>query len=243
MRVAIFSDVHSNFDALSAVIDHCRKLGVERYICLGDVIGYGADPNRCCDLIRSLADVTLLGNHDAAVIGVMDTGYYYKEARDALLWTRKQLSPANFRWLYSLPYSFHFENLGFYHSAPIQPSGFYYVVTLSDAELHNRMTDRLHEFNYVGHSHLTNKYLLGGRKAKDMSGKPCEGTPSRKWIINVGSVGQPRDRDARSCFGLFDTKTQKFEHVRVAYDVDAASRTILEAGLAPKFANRLFAGT
>jgi diadenosine tetraphosphatase ApaH/serine/threonine PP2A family protein phosphatase len=243
MRIAIFSDVHSNWEALSTVVEYCRGAGVDRYICLGDVIGYGADPNRCCDLIRSIADVTLLGNHDAAVIGVMDTSYYYKEARDALLWTREQLSPANFRWLYSLPYSFHFDNLGFYHSAPIQPSGFYYVVTTSDADLHNRIAGRLHEFNFVGHSHLTNAYVLGGRKARDASGRECVSLPERKWIINVGSVGQPRDRDPRSCFGIFDTDSQSFEHIRLEYDVEAAATRILGAGLARKFAKRLFTGT
>ena len=243
MRIGIFSDVHSNYSALRTVVDYCRGAGVDRYICLGDVIGYGAEPNECCDLIRSISDVTLLGNHDAACIGVMDTSYYYKEARDALLWTRERLSQKNFRWLYSLPYSFHFDNLAFYHSAPIQPSGFYYVVTTSDADLHTRMAERLHEFNFVGHSHLTNQYVLGGRKVRDATGGECRAVPGRKWIINVGSVGQPRDRDPRTCFGIFDTDAQSFEHIRLDYDVDVSAGRILEAGLARKFARRLYTGT
>jgi len=242
MRVAIISDIHSNHEALTAVLEYCRFNRIHKYICLGDVVGYGADPNPCCDLLREVTSVTLLGNHDAAVSGLMDTQFYYPAAREALYWTRSQLSDENFRWLYSLPYSYQMENLSFFHSAPLRPSGFFYVVRNEDAQAHVKMYDLLHEFNFVGHSHLTNQYTVGPRRAKDLSGEPVTYRHDQRWIINVGSVGQPRDRDQRACFGIFDTETQTFEHVRVDYDIETTAGKILKAGLDEKFAMRLFVG-
>ncbi len=242
MRIAIISDVHSNYEALTAVLDHCKFNRVHRYICLGDVVGYGAEPNRCCELIREHCSVTLMGNHDAAVIGAMDTEHYYPAARQALFWTREQLSRENFEWLYGLPYTYEYDNLGFYHSAPIMPSGFIYAVAQEVAQAHLKVYDRMKEFTFVGHSHLTTQFLLSNRRVKDMTGKPASGQSERKWIINVGSVGQPRDQDARACFGIFDTDGQTFEHVRIAYDVESSAARIIRAGLDQKFANRLFVG-
>jgi diadenosine tetraphosphatase ApaH/serine/threonine PP2A family protein phosphatase len=122
------------------------------------------------------------------------------------------------------------------------PSGFYYVVRQEDAQAHLKVFDKLAEFSFVGHSHLTNQYLLGKRRAEDASSDTPSSREGRKWIINVGSVGQPRDRDNRACFGLFDTESQTFEHVRVEYDIDSTAEKILRAGLDEKFAKRLFVG-
>ncbi|MFT5432986.1 MAG: diadenosine tetraphosphatase ApaH/serine/threonine PP2A family protein phosphatase, partial [Myxococcota bacterium] len=134
------------------------------------------------------------------------------------------------------------DNIGFFHSAPIMPSGFFYVVRSEDAQAHLKVFDRLQDFNFVGHSHLTNQYLLSTRKVKDLTGKPVKRETGKKWIINVGSVGQPRDRDNRACFGIFDTDEQTFQHVRIDYDIDATAGKILRAGLDEKFAKRLFVG-
>ena len=242
MKIAIISDVHSNIEALTTALDWIEVHEIDEIICLGDVVGYGADPNPCCDLIRERATVTLLGNHDAAVIGVMDTDYYYQAARDAIYWTRQKLSPENFRWLYGLPYTHVREDVGFYHAAPIRPSGFFYVVQTKDAQAHTMVYDKLRPWNFVGHSHLTNQYMLNAQKAKDVSGKRLGTKDDRKYIINVGSVGQPRDRDNRLCFGVFDTEAGRFEHVRLEYAIPAAARKIEDAGLDEKFARRLFSG-
>jgi len=242
MKIALISDIHSNFDALRSVLDYGQTQGVDQYVCLGDVVGYGADPNPCCDLLRQVCVATLMGNHDAAVIGMMDTDYYYNAARHAIYWTRQQLSKENFEWLYRLPYTYQRENLGFYHSAPILPSAFYYVVRQDDAAAHLRMFDRLSEFSFVGHSHLTSQYQLTEKKAKDVTGRVVTAKPDRKWIINVGSVGQPRDRDNRACFGIFDTEKQEFRHHRVEYDIERSAERIVSSGLDEKFARRLFVG-
>lgn len=242
MKIGIISDVHSNIEALTTALDWLESNDIDHIVCLGDVVGYGADPNPCCDLVRERCRVTLMGNHDAAVVGVMDTDYYYPAAREAIFWTRGQLTAENFRWLYSLPYTHVLERVGFFHSAPIRPSGFYYVVQTRDAQAHTAVFDKLRAFNFVGHSHLTNQYMLNGRKAKDVSGRPVEARPDRKFIINVGSVGQPRDRDNRLCFGVYDTESETFEHVRMQYDIPSAAKKIEDAGLDAKFARRLFAG-
>jgi predicted phosphodiesterase len=242
VRIGIISDIHSNLEALETALDWLEEHGANQIICLGDVVGYGADPNPCCDLVRERAAVTLLGNHDAAVIGVMDISYYYDAARDAIYWTRDQLSPANFRWLYGLPYTYQQADAAFFHSAPIRPSGFYYVVQTKDALAHTAMYAKLKSWNFVGHSHLVNQYMINERKAKDVTGRPLAADADRKYLINVGSVGQPRDKDPRLCFGLYDAAEATFEHIRLTYNIESASKKILGAGLDPKFAKRLYLG-
>ena len=242
MRIALISDVHSNLEALTAAFEWIEANDIEQIYCLGDVVGYGADPNPCCDLIRSRCNATLLGNHDAAVIGVMDTDYYYAAARDAIYWTREQLSEANFRWLYSLPYTLVFQTVGLYHSAPLRPSGFYYVVQTRDAAAHTAIYDKLPTWNFVGHSHLTCAYALTADDAQEVPSTSLAVQDDVKYIVNVGSVGQPRDHDSRLCLGVYDTDTQSFEHVRIPYDIPTTARKIERAGLDSKFATRLFAG-
>ena len=242
MRIALISDVHSNLEALTTALEWIDDNGIDRIYCLGDIVGYGADPNPCCDLIRARCQASLLGNHDAAVIGVMDTDYYYPAARDAIYWTREQLSEENFRWLYSLPYTLVFETVGLFHSAPIRPSGFFYVVQEQDAKAHLSVYDKLPTWNFIGHSHLTSAYALSETDVTDVTGQPLSTVEGTKYIVNVGSVGQPRDRDSRLCLGVYDTETTSFEHVRIPYDIPTAARKIEHAGLDSKFATRLFAG-
>ena len=133
MRIALISDIHSNIEALTTALAWIDDNDIDEIFCLGDIVGYGADPNPCCELIRERCSVTLMGNHDAAVIGQMNTEYYYDAARDAIRWTRQVMEPENFQWLYSLPYSHVLQRAAFFHSAPLRPSGFYYVVETKDA--------------------------------------------------------------------------------------------------------------
>ena len=171
MKIAIISDIHSNIEALTVVQDWLERQGITDVLCLGDIVGYGADPNACCDLIRANGWVTLMGNHAAAVTGRMDTEYYYPAARDAIKWTHDQLSATNFQWLYGLPYTYVLERAGFYHSAPIRPSGFYYVVQTRDAQAHSAIFPQLKDWSFLGHSHLTNQYALNADGVTDVSGR------------------------------------------------------------------------
>jgi len=243
MKLGIISDIHSNVEALTTVLDWSEKNGIDELVCLGDVVGYGPDPNPCCKLIRESCAVTLMGNHDAAVIGVMEIEYYYDAAREAIYWTRQQLSDENFQWLYGLPYTHVRENAGFFHAAPSKPFNWHYVVQVQDAMKHNGpIYDRLKPWSFVGHSHLTKQFAINGKRVKDVSDKVLSARPDRKYLINVGSVGQPRDRDPRLCFGVFDTVAETFEHQRLVYDIESVAQKIIGAGLAEKFARRLFVG-
>jgi predicted phosphodiesterase len=243
MRLAILSDIHANTQALTKVLERCEAEQVDEVICLGDVVGYGGNPNECCDLLREHCSIVLMGNHDAATVGVMDADYYYESARRVLFWTRQELTDENFRWLYSLPYTNQRPefDVGFYHSAPIQPSGFFYVVRNEEAEALTRMKTGLFSHNFIGHSHLTTMYEYSGRKVRDVTGH-YQFHAGRRYLVNVGSVGQPRDRNPDACFVLFDTETKLLQHVRVAYDVPTASARIREVGHDEKFARRLTLG-
>ena len=134
MRIGILSDIHANLEALVQVEAVLGRLGVDRVICLGDVVGYGASPNDCCERIRALASITLLGNHDAAVSGRMDYAYYYDAARQALDWTVQQLDPDHLVWLRSLPYAHRVDDLAFSHGSPILPGEFDYIFAVEQAK-------------------------------------------------------------------------------------------------------------
>jgi diadenosine tetraphosphatase ApaH/serine/threonine PP2A family protein phosphatase len=242
MKTAIISDVHANLEALTSVLQEIDTLSVDRIICLGDVVGYGGSPNECADIVRTRCDITLMGNHDAAVTGAMDVAYYYQGARDAIEWTRKQLSDRNYDWLYSLPYSWIDKDLGFYHSAPIMPSGFFYVVQDSEAQPHLDIVKRLKKVSFIGHAHLTLIFALSEGTARETEAAHVSALGEARYIVNAGSVGQPRDRDPRACFALWDSDRDTLEHRRVSYDVESAAAKIIEAGLEEKFAKRLFVG-
>ncbi|MCC6621790.1 MAG: metallophosphoesterase family protein [Deltaproteobacteria bacterium] len=241
--LAIISDIHANIEALTSVYRWLDQNRVDEVLCLGDVVGYGADPNAVCELVRQRCKVCLLGNHDAAVIGAMATDYYQPPAKEAIYWTRTQLTEDNFRWLYALPFTHVRDDAAYYHAAPFKPSGWYYVVRQQDAQHHNTsIYQRLKRWNFVGHSHLTLAYAINGKKTKDVTGEELSGKDDRKYLVNVGSVGQPRDRDPRLCFGLYDPDFDTFRHVRLPYDVESTARKIVDAGLDAKFAKRLFVG-
>ncbi|MBP48084.1 MAG: metallophosphoesterase [Myxococcales bacterium] len=243
MLLAIISDIHGNTHALRSSLQKCDELGVDEIMCLGDVVGYGGNPNKCCELLRERCDVVLMGNHDAAVVGVMDTDYYYDAAKKALFWTRNQLDDDNFKWLYSLPYTHVNQEIdsAFFHAAPILPSAFYYVVRNEEAQALTRMKTGLLSHNFIGHSHLTTTYAYRNNKVEDVTGR-YQLKADTKYLVNVGSVGQPRDRNPDSCFVLFDTETRQMAHIRNSYDIAAAAARIRQVGLDEKFARRLALG-
>jgi diadenosine tetraphosphatase ApaH/serine/threonine PP2A family protein phosphatase len=243
MRIAILSDIHANLEALLEVEAALGRMGVDRVVCLGDVVGYGASPNACCERIRALASITLLGNHDAAVSGRMDYTYYYDAARHALDWTAQQLHADHLVWLRSLPYTHRVDGVGFSHGSPILPGEYEYVFALEQAEELLPHLGRLAEVTFIGHSHLCKAFALDPRGgAEEVTGSRLELDGRRKYIVSVGSVGQPRDYDSRACFVVYDTEAKLAEYHRVAYDIEASARKIFDAELASNFGKRLFLG-
>jgi len=243
MRLAILSDVHGNIEALEAVIARFRELGsIDRWVCLGDIVGYGADPDACCTRIRELAEVTLLGNHDAAVAGLMDYSYYYDAAREALDWCAGRLTPVNMSWLKKLPYKHRFDHVELSHGSPVQPEDYDYIFSTEQARaLLPHRTD-LAEVTFIGHSHLTKVFALTPDDALDVVAPRFRLKPGFKYVVTVGSVGQPRDYDPRACAGLYDTETREFTYVRAEYDMERQRQKIFDAGLAQNFGTRLLLG-
>jgi len=243
MRYALFSDVHGNIEALEAILGRFRELGgIDRWICLGDVVGYGAEPDACCSRIREVADVTLLGNHDAAVSGRMDYSYYYDAAREALDWCRDQLSPENLRWLETLPYTHREGDVEFSHGSPHRPEDYDYVFCAEQAHDVLLAKSDLARVTFIGHSHLTRVFAVTDDEALDVVATRFTLKDDFHYIVTVGSVGQPRDYDPRACAAIYDSDKRAFEYVRVDYDVESQRQKIIDAGLAQNFGTRLLLG-
>jgi diadenosine tetraphosphatase ApaH/serine/threonine PP2A family protein phosphatase len=242
MRYAIFSDIHANVEALTSVLSAYEGETIDRFVCLGDTVGYGASPNECCDLVRGKAAFTILGNHDAAVAGRMDYSYYYDAARNALDLHAGQLKPENMAWLRGLPYEVREHELSFCHGSPMNLEEFEYIFSTEQAARCLEMWDKLATATFIGHSHLCKAFALSRDEVFEVVSQKFEIRPDHRYIISVGSVGQPRDYDPRASYTIYDTVEKTFEFKRVAYDVDAAAKKIFEAPLERNFGNRLFLG-
>jgi diadenosine tetraphosphatase ApaH/serine/threonine PP2A family protein phosphatase len=245
MIIGIFSDVHSNLEAMRTVREAYEddEREVDMYVCLGDVVGYGASPNECCDIVREMAEYTILGNHDAAVCGRMNYVFYYDAARNALDWHAEQLREEHHDWLRSLPYSEVYEGLEFCHGSPVNREDFEYVFNIHQATQLLDHWDDLQHVTFIGHSHLTKAFSLDPDEgAVEITGPILEFDEDKKYIVTVGSVGQPRDNDNRACFGFYDTDAQTFAYERRDYDVRSAAKKIFESDLSSDFAKRLFFG-
>ncbi len=242
MRLGIFSDIHGNLEALQSVLAAYEALSIDQYICLGDVVGYGANPNECCDLVRSLASVVVLGNHDAAVSGRMEYAFYYDAAKDALDWCAAQLTPDHRQWLGNLPYVHRMDDLCFSHGNPLCPEDFEYIFTIDQALEVLSQYEEVAPVNFIGHSHLTKAFALAPGEVHEVVARRFGLRRNRKYVITDGSVGQPRDYDNRACFTVFDTESRIFEYHRAEYNLELAAKKICDANLAANFAKRLFLG-
>lgn len=232
MRIAIISDIHSNLEALTAALESIEHLNIDQVICLGDVVGYGANPNECVDLVRRHCVVTLLGNHDQAAIDTSRTKSFTANARIAAEWTGDQLTPESKGFLRSLDFTYRPENMLFVHSSPHEPKEWHYILSVLDAQPAIRAYDE--PVCFIGHTHVPALYTELGRVSHVQK--------NVRTLVNVGSIGQPRDGNPQLSFGVFDTELWKYENIRGEYDVDTASDKILDAGLPRQLADRLFVG-
>ena len=244
MRIGIFSDVHANIEALSAVVEAFKGERIDAYYCLGDVVGYGASPNECADIVRGLVKVTILGNHDAAVAGRMDYSYYYEAARQALDHHAKLLTDANMAWLKGLPYKHELPEYGLHlcHGSPLRLEEFEYIFAPEQARECLEIWDELGDLTLIGHSHLCKVFALEPGYVEELPATQFQLREGVKYIVSVGSVGQPRDYDNRASYTIYDTDERTFEFKRVAYDIDSAAQKIFAADLERNFGNRLFLG-
>jgi predicted phosphodiesterase len=242
MRIGLFSDTHANLEALLAVLAAFDQIGVDKLVCLGDTVGYGADPNPCCDLVRRRAAFCILGNHDAAVAGRMDYSYYYDAARHALDLHASILTPENMAWLKGLVYERREGHVCYCHGSPVNLEEFEYVFSCEQAARCLPHWERLADVTFIGHSHLCKAFALSPDDVHEVVAQKFEIRPGFRYIISVGSVGQPRDYDNRASYCIYDDEKRLFEFRRVAYDIETAANKIFAANLERNFGNRLFIG-
>ncbi len=243
MRYGIFSDTHANLDALEAVLREFDRAKVDQLVCLGDTVGYGAEPNECCDRVRRLTRHTILGNHDAAVSGRMDYSYYYDAARKALDCHAHSLTGDNMEWLKALRYTEQNDGTHFCHGSPVDLEEFEYIFTVEQAATCIPIWEKLGQATFIGHSHLCKSFAISRERVYEVITTRFEVHPEFRYVISVGSVGQPRDHDPRASYTIYDTDQAVFEFKRVEYDIQAAAQKIFDTGsLSDSFGARLFAG-
>ena len=243
MRYAIVADIHSNLVAFQAVLkDLERRGGAEEIWCLGDVVGYGPDPRECLELLRQHRHLCIAGNHDWAAIGKLDTSYFNPEAAEAAHWTARQLSPEDIDYLQNLPLTLKQDDFTLVHGSPREPI-WEYVLSIQTANANFAYFDT--KFCLVGHSHVPLIFDLDQDDLCQLRQLPSElllRQEEKRLIINCGGVGQPRDRDPRASYAIFDDDQGIIYHYRVEYDISTTQQKILEAGLPPRLANRLSYG-
>jgi diadenosine tetraphosphatase ApaH/serine/threonine PP2A family protein phosphatase len=244
MRLAIFSDVHANIEALSAVMEAYKREGIDEYYCLGDVVGYGGSPNECSDVVRETCEATILGNHDAAVAGRMDYSYYYEAARHALDTHASQLTPENMQWLRQLPYKHELNDYSVQlcHGSPLRLEEFEYIFAPEQARECLQIWEGLPQLTLIGHSHLCKVFALRPGEVRELPPDQLTLEDGWKYIISDGSVGQPRDYDNRASYTIFDTETRRFDFKRIEYDIESAAAKIFAQNLERNFGHRLFIG-
>jgi len=232
MRLAIISDIHGNLEGLTKAFEIIDAKKIDQVYCLGDIVGYGANPNECISMLRARNVLSIIGNHDQAVIDAEKAGSLNDFARQAIDWTARQLTPESFTFLSRLPYTIVAHDCTFVHASPDEPHEWNYI--LSAYEAHEQFRFFSTSICWIGHSHRSSIFC------EDLKTKKVE--KEKRYIINVGSVGQPRNGDSRLSFGIFDTDRWEYEHVVSVYDVELARQKIIEAGLPLYLADRLLFG-
>ena len=232
MRIAIISDIHSNLEALTSALEIIDAEHVDQLVCLGDVVGYGANPNECIDIVRSRCSTVLLGNHDAAAIDLAVANQFTLNAQLSAIWTFGNLIEDNKAFLKNLPHTRKMGDVLLSHASPFEPDEWHYVISEFDTREAFGSFDET--ICFIGHSHIPVIF--------SEHGKVMDVTPAERYIINVGSIGQPRDGNPNLSFGIFDTDTSSYRNVRASYDIQTAADKIRTAGLPRALSERLYRG-
>ncbi|MCX7045121.1 MAG: metallophosphoesterase family protein [Candidatus Sumerlaeota bacterium] len=239
-RLAIISDIHGNLSALQATFEAIAQDGAQAIYCCGDIVGYGPFPNECCDLIRERGIPTIAGNHDHAALGLTSLASFNEIAREAAYWTMNQLTEENRRFLLQLPMTLETPDFLLVHSSPDDPPAWNYVLTLGDARMSFEKFRQV--ICFIGHSHQP--FIISLEKGvlthhKTMS---VQIEPGRRFLVNVGSVGQPRDQNNRCSYALYDRAKKTIELKRCLYDIQATQAAIAEKKLPLELGDRLIYG-
>ncbi|MCS7040624.1 MAG: metallophosphoesterase family protein [Anaerolineae bacterium] len=248
MRIAVFSDIHANRVALEAVLAVVAELQPDAIWCLGDVVGYGPEPEACVEIIAKRADLCLAGNHDLAVAGLVPLDDFSPDAAAAVRWQQPRLSPVALHWLAQRQPRLVQAGITLAHGSPRDPI-WEYVLDAGAAAANLEYFDT--QLCLIGHSHLAIAWRLQRqdegtwvwvRLERRPPGETLDLTTTHRWLLNPGSVGQPRDGDPRASFALLDTEALTWTWHRVPYDVAAVDAAIRAAGLPWRLGRRLYSG-
>jgi predicted phosphodiesterase len=246
MRYLILSDIHANATALRAALE-AAKGRWDKVLCLGDVVGYGPDPNEVIDKVRELGATTIRGNHDKAGSGIANADDFNPVARNVALWTRNQLRPENRAWLEELPIGpATVDGFSLVHGAHRDEDEYVFAA----AQALDGLLDAPSPITFFGHTHLQGGFTLRDNKVGVLHFKPGDGAPfstltiepGTTYLLNPGSVGQPRDGDPRAAFAIADLSNNSVEFWRVPYDIEAVQKRMAAAGLPEPLINRLLFG-
>lgn len=241
MKYAVYSDIHSNLEAFEVVLKDINRQKVDKKIFLGDIVGYGPNPNECIEILKKNADIILAGNHDWAAVGKTDTSYFNPYAKESIEWTAEQLSKENRKFLRNLRPAITLNEFHIFHSTPLEPEQWHYIMTTQDAQENYELLKK--DLCFIGHSHqpvviefvdkvnIMPFYDLYKQLEKD-----------RKYIVNVGSVGQPRDANPDSCYLIYDSKARSFEYRRIEYNIEKVQKKMKKHRLPQYLIERLAYG-
>lgn len=232
MKIAIISDIHSNLYALEAGIAQAEKLNVNAIYCLGDIVGYGPDAAACVDLVQKKCAGVVYGNHDQAVVDLHFAQFLPKDGQEAAIHNRNQLSEEQIEYLYSLPISLTVENCTFVHASPNTPDRWIRLESVLQAKDSFSAFDT--DICFIGHTHIPGVIAnrMGAFKVKK----------GGRFIVNVGSLGQPRDGNPRGSMGIFDTETYEYKNLRIPYNVEGTIGRIEAERLPTSLGTRLRVG-
>jgi predicted phosphodiesterase len=239
MRVAILSDIHANLEALEAVLADARAQACTEFVCLGDIVGYNANPGECVEIIRDLACPVVKGNHDEQASIISSTEGFNELAEEAIDWTRAQLSAEDKTWLSDLRLTRQVHDFTIVHATLDTPGQWGYV--FNDLDAVASFTYQHTSLCFFGHTHWPTAFVRDDSVRRITVGQVVL-SASKKYFINPGSIGQPRDRDWRAAYCILHTDRLVVEERRVKYDLAAAQRKVREAGLSDRLADRLAAG-
>lgn len=246
MRIALFADIHANREAFAACLDDAELAGVDAFVFLGDLVGYGPDPVWVVERVAALVDdgaLAVAGNHDVAAVET--SAGLSAVARAAIDWTREQLSPTHRRFLKSLPLDFNADDRLYVHASACVPQDWMYV--LGEREAFQCFRATAQRLIFCGHTHIPAVFNETPASLPQMhvpaAGRPMPLLAQRRWLVVLGAVGQPRDHNPAACYGILDTATNRLSFMRVPYDVDVTARKVMAAGLPHALAHRLVTGS
>lgn len=243
MRYAVLSDIHSNLVALESVLGELADAEIDRYLCLGDLVGYGARPNQCCDLIRQLDAVSVRGNHDEAAVDPSKAEWFTAPARACIIWTNKQLRSDNLEYLANLPSIETLNDMTLCHGSIPDPG--HYTVTPGDALLSFEAMST--SITFFGHTHYAEWFAessdgeLPAEYPIPSGGELCT-EDGWRYLVNPGAVGQPRDGNEMAAYAIYDSETGEIELRRVQYEIEKTALQMKEAGLPESMYTRLWLG-